>query len=112
DRTAAGVEVARQQLARRLCIASLGRGGEADEIGEEDGDEAAFRDGRRRGHGRWLRDRLGDRALLERSSAFVAEPHARIARRPAGRADTRQRRPAAAAELRLSAVLSTAVRAA
>jgi hypothetical protein len=40
DDIACQVEVARQELARLLGIAILGERGEADEIGEEDRDEA------------------------------------------------------------------------
>ena len=43
DRSCARVEVAGEQLARVLRIAALGRGREADEVGEEDGDEPALR---------------------------------------------------------------------
>ena len=41
------LEVEREKLARVLRVALCGCGGEADEVGEEDGDEAAF--------GRWAR---------------------------------------------------------
>ena len=42
DERARGVEVAREELADVLGVATLGERGEADEVGEEDGDEAAF----------------------------------------------------------------------
>ena len=40
--SARDLEVLREELARLLGVASLGRGREADEVGEEDGDEAAL----------------------------------------------------------------------
>ena len=43
DDAACGVEVAREELAGLLGVATLGGCREADEVGEEDGDEAALR---------------------------------------------------------------------
>ena len=51
DQPAAAVEIAREELARVLAVALLGERGEADQVGEEDGDELAL--GRRRRRGRW-----------------------------------------------------------
>ena len=69
DQSSARVEVAGEELARVLGIALLGGGGEADEVGEENRDEAAlgrrFRDRRRRGRRRRTRDGR---------PALVAEP--------------------------------------
>ncbi len=45
------VEVAREQVADLLRVALLGERGEADHVGEEDGDEAALGDDRDRGLG-------------------------------------------------------------
>ena len=46
DQAAAGVEVARQKLPNLLRVARLGECREADEVGEEHGDEAALGGGR------------------------------------------------------------------
>ena len=45
DHLARQVEVARQGLADVLGVALLGERREADEVGEQDGDQAPFRDG-------------------------------------------------------------------
>ena len=82
DQAAARVEIAREQLARLLRVTRLGRGREADEIGEEHGDEAALRD--RRGDG-LCREGLRDLALLERAcrmSCRTACRHRSPPRRP------------------------------
>src|SRR5579859_2753290 len=47
DDEARGVEVAREQVADVLRVARLGERGEADEVGEEDGDDAPLDVGRR-----------------------------------------------------------------
>ena len=69
DQAAARVEVAGEELARVLGVALLRGCREADEVGEEDGDEAAL--GRRlRGRGR--RGHL--RGASDGRPALVAEP--------------------------------------
>ena len=45
DDAARQLEVARQELAHLLGVAVLGQGGEADQVGEQDGDQAALGDG-------------------------------------------------------------------
>ena len=97
----AGVEVAGQELAGVLGVAALGGGREADEVGEEDGDEPA----------------LGNRLLLSASpgesrrcesvdrSALGAELRAGRKGRGARRARPGECRPALGAELRADRVL-------
>ena len=46
DHLAREIEIAGQELADVLGVAALGHRGEADEVGEEDADEAAFGDAR------------------------------------------------------------------
>jgi hypothetical protein len=75
-------EVPRQGLADVLAVALLGERGEADEVGEHHGDEAALRhrevrvragSGRHGGRGR---GRGGATRPRERGAALAAEPHA------------------------------------
>ena len=63
DHLARGIEVAGQELADLLGILRLGSSGEADEVGEQDGDEPTLRDRRRRDRGRRraCRGRAGNR---------------------------------------------------
>src|SRR5581483_4972703 len=68
DEPAASVEVAGEELARVLRVAALRGGGEADEVGEEHGDEASLG----RGSGGSER-RRGCEAGRERRAALVAE---------------------------------------
>ena len=120
------LEVARQGLTNLLGVAFLGERGEPDEVGEEDGHEAALggwtlaggtaRGGRgRRQCGRFaLSGAAGGRrmlACLEATTAFAAEPGIGVVGGPAGRARDRQGRSAGLAELPTSAVLRRAVRA-
>ena len=95
------VEVAREELSRLLGIPRLGRGGEADEVDEEHGDEPAFGDRRRRA--------LGRRVERERRAALAAELRLRSVGAAAGRACRRQRGAAIAAELATRLVRGTAV---
>ena len=87
DHLAGELEVARQELARLLGVAPLGEGREADEVGEQDRDEAA----------------LGDRAGGGRAVGRPARwPSAVAPRRPsASRTPRRTSRPGASAEPQL-----------
>ena len=81
DQAAAGVEVAGEQLPHLLGVARLRERREADEVGEEDGDEPALGRFRGRGgRGRPMRPRA------ERTAALAAEAHrrARSQRRNSG----------------------------
>ena len=82
DDLGGGLEVFAQQLADRLGIAVLGEAREADEIGEEDGDEAPLGRGRR-GWDRFRRRRIGCRASGRRSRRSARRSGS--ARRSAGR---------------------------
>ena len=101
----AGVEVAGEEFAHLLWVAALGERREADEVGEEDGDEPTL--GRRpdgcwsggRGHG------------AERASAFTAELYGRRVRGPTARAGLCERVAALTAELPSRLVLGAAGRA-
>jgi hypothetical protein len=106
DHGSSRVEVAGEQLAHLLGVARLRQWREPDEVGEKDGDEAAFDGGRGNGG-----DRLASR-LVERATALAAEALARLVRRPARRAHDRERRAALGAELPPRAVLVAAFRAA
>ena len=90
------LEVAREELARLLGVAALGLRREADEVGEEDGDDAPLGNGR--GSGGCGRRRGGGGA--ERRAALRAELRGRVGGRPARRARACERRPALRAELR------------
>ena len=66
DQPAARVEVAGEELAHLLGVAALGERREADEVGEEDGDEAALGRGRAR---------YGSRRRRRCAAAPSAVPH-------------------------------------
>ena len=89
------LEVEREKLARVLRVALCGCGGEADEVGEEDGDEAAF--------SRWRAWSGSNRnwccGCPERRPAFPTELHRRCIRRSTRRTRLCERCPAFAAEL-------------
>src|SRR5581483_8675092 len=68
DEPAAGLEVARQQVACVLGVPPLRGGGEPDEVGKEDADDLPLRSGR----GSRRRGDVADRAL-QRRAALVAE---------------------------------------
>jgi hypothetical protein len=103
DQALAAVEVAREELAHLLGVARLGERGKADQVGEEDGDQAALG----RWSGRWSRGgRNGLR--LERGSALVAELLAGVVGRPARRTPGSEGRAALATELRVDSVVSPA----
>ena len=103
DHVAGKVEVAGQELPGVLGVALLGERREADQIGEQDGDEPAFGD-RRRGRGRRC---CGD----ERGRAFAAELGVGAVGRSAGRADQRESSRTFLAELAPGLVLGPAARA-
>ena len=99
-----GVEVVREELARVLRVAALRRGREADEVGEQDGDEAAL--GRR---SRCHSSRTGGtRGGAQARPTLPAEPLAGLVRGATGRAAVRERRAALGAELAAFAVLGAA----
>ncbi len=100
DQPAAGLEVAGQQLTGVLRVPALGCGGEADEVGEEDGDHLPLG-----GRGS-SRRRRGLRA--QRGATFAAELDPGRVRRAAGRADESERASALATELSPGIVLGTA----
>src|SRR5581483_10675673 len=105
DEPAAGLEVARQQVACVLGVPPLRGGGEPDEVGKEDADDLPLGSGR---GSRWRED-VADRAL-QRRAALVAELGAGGDRVPV-RADGRKLSAALGAELRAAPVLGAAARA-
>ena len=94
DHLAGKLEVARQELAGLLGVAALGQRREADEIGEQDRDEAAFRDrgGRAGGDlpGRWPKTPLA-------SPTPVGVPHSAQNLAPARSGEPHCRQPACSA---------------
>ncbi len=88
DHLPRGVEVAREELAHLLRVTILRQRREADEVGEEDGDEPPLGFGGRRGR----------RLRVERAAALAAEAVVGVVRRAAGRTAASQRRAAARAE--------------
>ena len=85
DHRAGDVEVAAQELARVLRVASLGGGGEPDEVDEQHRDEAALGGSRSLCGGRCRRGR-GDGTVAELRAALAAEVDIGCIRGPAGRA--------------------------
>jgi hypothetical protein len=108
DEPPARLEVAREELAHGLRVAGLRQRREADEVGEEDGDETPLRGRRLARSGR--RRPGGSRCSVERRAALPAEANARLVGGAARRAGARERSAAAAAELPAGAVLGPAVR--
>ena len=104
---AAGVEVAREELAHLFRIAALRQGREADEICEEDRHEAALSGG---SGGRSGRGRRGC-ASAERGPALAAELHGWRVGGSAARAGLRKRGSALPAELPARLVFGAARRA-
>ena len=103
DQPPARVEVAREKLAHLLGVARLRERGEADQVGEEDGDEPAF-GGRRLAAGvRGLSREFG--------AALAAEALPGLVRSPARGAGGGQRAAALGAELAPFAVRRSAARA-
>src|SRR5581483_8025308 len=102
DQAAAAVEIAREELAHLLGVARLRQGREADEVGEEDGDEPAL-------GSRLRRSRLRRHTVGERRAALAAETHPRLVRGAARRAADRERRAALPAELPPCRVLEAAL---
>ena len=100
DDPPADVEVAGEELAHLLGVARLRQGREADEVGEQHGDEPAL--------GRRLRPRRGGNLGCQRRAAVAAEGVAGLVGGAAGRAGERERRAAAGAELPAGAVLGRA----
>jgi len=98
------VEIAGEQLPRVLRVARLGEGREADQVGEEDGDEPALCRPDVPGGG------FRHRATDERRAALTAELHAGRVRGATGRAGSRQQGAAFAAELAAALVLASATR--
>src|SRR5690606_20676354 len=107
DRVAGDVEVAGQELAGGLGVAVLGQGGEADEVGEEDGDQPPLGDGRRvrsrcaRARGRVRRRRI----IAEGEAAGTAEARIRLDAFTARWARRGERGPARLAEASTRLVL-------
>ena len=108
DDLGGGLEVAAQQLADGLGIAVLGEAREADEVGEQDGDQAPL--GRRRS-GRGSVPAVGRRGGAQRLAAGGAEARVVPVRLAAVRAGGRERAAAVVAELAAAAVLDAAARA-
>ena len=105
DQSLARLEVPREELARVLGVAALGRGREADEVGKQDGDEPALdADPRRSGD----RGRLGD---IEGGAAVAAEALVGRVLAAATRAHRGERAATVAAEAHPRRILSTAARA-
>ena len=100
DDPAADLEVAGEELRTSSASRDSDEGGEADEVGEQDGDEPAL--------GRRLGARRRRRLVRERSPAVAAERIAGLVDRSAGRAAQGERRPAAGAELPARPVLGGA----
>ena len=103
DQSAAGVEIARQQLAHIFRVARFGERREADQVGEQDRHQPAL------GRG-LLRSGDGGRRR-ERSAALAAELRSRPVRRPARAAGAGKRNPTLGAELPTGLVLGAAARA-
>ena len=106
DQPSACVEVARQELPHLLGVSRFGKAREADEVGEEDGDEAALSGG-------GLVDlagrvATGDGRGAEWRAAFAAEALVGLVRRPTCLAGGAERAPALGAELPAFAIRSTA----
>ena len=100
DHLAGKLEVARQELAGLLCVAALGQRREADEVGEQDRDEAAFRDRGVRGAGvcrrsapmrRWRRRRRSACRTRRRTSPRRGAASRIGGSRPAAQFRTRSR---------------------
>ena len=98
DQPPAGVEVAREELARVLAVTLLGERREADQIGEQDRDELAL------GGGCSACDRCGS-VVGQRRAALAAELHSGRVRGSARRARGGERAAAFAAELAAGLVL-------
>jgi hypothetical protein len=98
------IEIARERVAHVLHVAPLGEGGEADQIGEEDADEATFGDGGRGGVS-WPSH------PCQRGRALATEFRRGRVGRAAVRAASRKWRRALGTELALRLVLGSAVRA-
>ena len=98
-----GVEVAREELPHLLGVLVLGERREADEVGEQDGDEAPLRARRLA-----LRRRRFRSPALERRAALAAEPLARLVLRSAGGARRGKGVPTFGAELPSLPVLAPA----
>ena len=87
DDVLALLEVARQELADGLGVAALGERREPDQVGEQDRDQAPFRDGRPGSVGRSGVGGVGAGAAVgDRGPARRAEPGAGDERGPAARA--------------------------
>src|SRR5439155_18675181 len=106
DQAPAGAEVPREKLARLFGIAFLRSRGEADEVSEEDGDEATFGH-RLRGCRLRRRRRRGGR-LVESRATLVAKSHRCVVRRTARGARARKRSTAGTTEARARGVLDAA----
>ena len=106
DQTPARVEVAREELAHILGVAALGEGREAEQVGEQDRNQAALRSRCRR-----LGSDPSCRWRGECRSAFAAELLTGLVRSPTGRASTCQNSAALGAELPTLAILGAAARA-
>ena len=113
DHLAGELEVAVQELAGVLGVLALGERREADEIGEQDRDEAALGDGCRPVSSRLIAAAsTAARPQLcrgQRRGALTAERVARFVGGAAHGADDRERRRALRAELPAGSVLGTAV---
>src|SRR5581483_3090986 len=105
DEPAAVVEVAREELADLLGVPRLRERGEADEVGEEDGDEPPLGDPVVR-RGRLLDGDVGGADQVV--PAGVAEPLVGLDRDPTGRARACEGLPTRAAEPRTCAVVGVA----
>ena len=114
DDVAGEVEVAGQELAGVLGVAPLGERREADEVGEQDGDEAALgdrRDRERRGSGTPRRGRWRGGSRRPEGWPHSPQNFSSGSLGAAGRAGGGERRPALDAEPPARLVLGAAVRA-
>ena len=112
DQTAAGLEVAGEELADVLGVAGLGERGEADQVGKENRDESPL-GGRPRVCGLGRGRRRSHRGFLscQRRAALRAERHRGVVRRTARSAGPTEFCAATAAETGGGRILSGAVRA-
>ncbi len=109
DQPPARIEIPRKKLTRVFGVATLRQAREADEVGEEHGDEPPLGNGGN-GHPRGdpRRDLVCGGLGSERSPTLAAEAHSGLVRASTCGAGLRQRRRAASAELAPRSVLRAA----